>query len=159
MMETVNGKISNINALIARLICSLFAILFIGCQSTEEKRLSEKNNFWYSYEYDAPSDSFRITNYGYRFHGNYVDIMSYDFDMNEMSEIIIDDVLIPKEWYVDSAKRILHFKGDDYDILYHNQDTLLLQFQSNRKRFLLINCGEVSPEHVPQAYRIKKQNR
>ena len=154
-METANRKISNINALIARLICSLIVILFLGCHNSEEKGLSVKNNFWYSYEYDAPSDFFRITNYGYRFHDKDVDIMSYDFDKNEMSEIIIDDVLIPKEWYIDSSKRILHFKGNDYDILYHNQDTLLLQFPSNRKRFLLINCGEVSPEHVPQSYRIK----
>lgn len=154
-METANRKASNINALIARLICSLIAILLLGCHNSEEKGLSVKNNFWYSYEYDAPSDSFRITNYGYRFHDNDVDIMSYDFDKHEMSEIVIDDVLIPKEWYVDSSKRILHFKGNDYDILYHNQDTLLLQFPSNRKRFLLINCGEVSPEYVPQAYRIK----
>lgn len=154
-METANRKISNINALIARLICSLIVILFFGCHNSEEKGLSVKNNFWYSYEYDAPSDSFRITNYGYRFHDKDVDIMSYDFDKNEMSEIVIDDVLIPKEWYIDSSKRILHFKGNDYDILYHNQDTLLLQFPSNRKRFLLINCGEVSPEHVPQSYRIK----
>ena len=153
------GIISYIYALIGSFICSLFAILFLGCHNSEEKELSVKNNFWYSYEYDAPSNSFRITNYGYRFHGNYVDIMSYDFDKNEMSEIIVDDVLIPKEWYVDYAKRILHFKGDDYDILYHNQDTLFLQSPSNRKRFLLINCGEVSPEHVPQAYRIKRQNR
>lgn len=154
-METANRKASNINALIARLICSLIAILLLGCHNSEEKGLSVKNNFWYSYEYDAPSDSFRITNYGYRFHDNDVDIMSYDFDKNEMSEIVIDDVLIPKEWYVDSSKRILHFKGNDYDILYHNQDTLLLQFPSNRKLFLLINCGEVSPEYVPQSYRIK----
>lgn len=104
MMETANRKISNINALIARLICSLIVILFLGCHNSEEKGLSVKNNFWYSYEYDAPSDSFRITNYGYRFHDKDVDIMSYDFDKNEMSEIVIDDVLIPKEWYIDSSK-------------------------------------------------------
>lgn len=146
-------KKSNTNALIARLICSLIAILLVGCQNSEEKRLSIKNNFWYSYEYDAKSDSYRITNYGYKFHDNEVDIMSYDFDKNEMSEIIIDDIYIPKEWY--SSKRTLHFKGDDFDILYHNQDTLLLQIPSIRKRLLLINCGEVNPEHVPQSYRIK----
>lgn len=154
-METANRKISNIDRLIALLICSLIVILLYGCHSSEEKGLSVKNNLWYCYEYHTPSDSFGITNYGYRFHGKEVDIMSYNFEKNEMSEIIIDDVLIPKEWYIDSSKRILHFKGDDYDILYHNQDTLLLQSPSNKKRFLLINCGEVNPEHAPQSYRIK----
>lgn len=160
MTESANRKISNINALIARLICSLIVSLFIvslfiGCQNSEEKRLAVNNNFWYSYEYDDKSDSYRINNYGYKFHDNKVDIMSYDFEKNEMSEIIIDDVYIPKEWYVDSSKRTLHFKGDDYDILYQNQDTLLLQIPSIRKRLLLINCGEVNPTLVPQSYYLR----
>lgn len=101
------------------------------------------------------SDSFRIINYGYKFYDNEVIIMSYDYEENKMSEIITDDILIPKDWYVDCSKRILHFKGDDYDILYHNQDTLLIQMPSIEKKFLLINCGEVNPTLVPQSYYIR----
>lgn len=93
--------------------------------------------------------------------------MSYSFDINELSELVIDDVYIPKYWYIDSSKRILHFKSDDYEILYHKQDTILIRdpptgkrfLLITGKRFLLINCGGVNPKKLPQSYRIKQRNR
>lgn len=159
MTETLKLKLSNTNVLIVKLICSLIFTLFIGCKNYDEENLCKKNNFWYTYRYDTNSDSFRIINYGYKFYRNKVDIMSYSFDINELSELVIDDVYIPKDWYIDSSKRILHFKSDDYEILYHKQDTILIRDPPTGKRFLLINCGGVNPKKLPQSYRIKQRNR
>ena len=135
-------------------------LIIFSCKinkSEFEKKITDSNSFWYRYEYDSINNSFKNSNYGYKFQNNgRYKYMNYDHSHNELSEFkdVMDDVKRSNKWSYNKNNNLFIFNDWEHKVVYNSKDTIVLEHINIPKKYILINLGDKNPE-VLKNYKTK----